>query len=143
MADSRSRAESHHRRNRDIPLTTADVTVTVTSVNENVVDCDISGGLATDNAIFVSQSADTEITFTLEDPTGHNLTFDTANPFANQNNRCPMKSTAKPKPPCKLGSNSTGNCFTMSIGPTNGKAVTYYRLNFAGGPYCDPIIIHD
>jgi hypothetical protein len=117
--------------------------VTVTNVTGAVVDCDISGGIATDNAIFLSQSANTDIEFTLVDPTGNGVTFDTNKPFANQNNRCP-KATAKPKTPCSLGDPApTDDCFTMSIDPTKRRAVSYYRLNFAGGLYCDPIIIHE
>lgn len=144
MADSRSRA--HHSRGRHpSPLTTASVTVTATAVNGAEVDCTVTGEVATNNAVFVSQSVASEITFDLVDQTSQSVKFDTNNPFGSQNNNCPKANPQpKPKPPCSLGSPApTENCFTMSIAPTNGRAVSYYRLNFQNGLSSDPIIIHE
>lgn len=124
-------------------LTTA-VTVTAKSVSGADVDCDFSGAEVTDNAVFVNDTADTTITFNLVDNTGQNVQFDTSNPFGNQSGHCP-KGAGSPKKPCSLQGTPapTGTSFTMGVAPTNGRSVSYYRLNFTRGLSCDPIIIHD
>lgn len=125
------------------PLLSTDVTVTAKKVTGADVDCDFSGVVVTDNALFVSYMVDTDITFTLVDQTGKNVAFDTNNPFGSQNNKCP-KEGASPKRPCSVGTpRATANRFTMCIEPTYARAVSYYRLNFANGLSCDPIIIHE
>jgi hypothetical protein len=120
------------------------VTVTANSVNGADVSCDFSGGDVIDDAIWVHDASSTTVTFTLVDNTGQNVQFDTGNPFGNQKGHCPPY-PGSPKKPCSLQNPPapTGSSFTMSIAPTNGKAVTHYRLNFTNGRTCDPIIIHD
>lgn len=137
--------ENQGARGRDpTALTTTMVTVTAKSVNGTDVDCDFSGSDVTDNAIFVSDAANTTITFNLTDNTGQNVQFDTGNPFGNQKGHCP-NTAGGPKKPCSLQNppRPTGSSFTMSVEPTNGRAVSYYRLNFTNGLSCDPIIIHE
>lgn len=124
---------------------TTSVTVTANQVlNGTDVECDFSGPGIHDNAIFVDDAASTTLAFTLVDNTGQNLQFDTSNPFNNQSGHCP-KNAGNPKKPCGLENPPapTGSSFTMKIDPTNGRAVSYYRLNFQGGLSCDPIIVHD
>ena len=136
-------AGSRKKRRHRVPLLSADVTVTAKNVIGTDVECDFGGAIVSDNAVFVSYMLDTDITFTLVDETGKNLAFDTRNPFGSQNNRCP-KEKASPKRPCSVGSpRPTANKFTMCIEPTNGRAVSYFRLNFTNGFSCDPIIIHE
>ena len=125
-------------------LATTVVTVTAKSVNGTDVNCDFSGTDVTDNAIFVSEAANTTVTFNLTDNTGQSVQFDTSNPFGNQKGHCP-KTAGAPKKPCGLQNPPapTGSSFTMTVDPTNGRAVSYYRLNFTNGLSCDPIIIHE
>ena len=125
------------------PLLTTDVTVTAKKVTGTDVACDFSGAVVTDNAVFVSYTVNTDITFTLVDQTGKSVTFDTSNPFGSQNNRCP-KEGASPKKPCSVGTPAAkSKKFTMCIEATNARAVSYFRLNFTNGLSCDPIIIHE
>ena len=130
----------HH----DGPELTASVTVTAIAVNGNDVQCNFSGANVTDNAVFVADTANTDITFNLVDNTGQGVQFDTTNPFGNQKGHCPT-GPGSPKSPLSLESSPapTATSFTMGAAPTNGKAVSYYRLNFTNGLSCDPIIIHD
>jgi hypothetical protein len=125
-------------------LVSTSVTVTANSVTGQDVDCDFSGGAVTDNAIFVDEASDTTITFNLVDNTGQNVQFDTRNPFGSQNGRCP-KGAGNPKKPCSLKSPPapSATSFAMGVEATNGRAVSYYRLNFTNGRSCDPIIIHE
>jgi hypothetical protein len=133
--------QSHHGNPR--AAATA-VTVTAKAVTGKDVDCDFNGTDVTNNAIFVDDQASTTVTFNLVDNTGQNVQFDTSNPFGNQSGHCP-KNAGSPKKPCGLQNPPapTSTSFTMSVDPTNGRAVSYYRLNFTNGLSCDPIIIHD
>jgi hypothetical protein len=134
-------AQSHR---EDPKLTATSVTVTANSVTGTDVNCDFTGGDVVDNALFVDDSATTTIAFTLVDKTGQNVQFDTANPFNNQSGHCP-RTAGSPKKPCGLQNPPapTGTSFTMTVDPTNGRAISYYRLNFQNGLSCDPIIVHD
>ena len=121
------------------------VTITPTAVNGTDVDCEISGADVVDGAIFLNKDDTYDLTFQLQGGGGVGVAeFDHSNPFANRNAQCPG-ANAKPQPPCAVTVNPGApqyDSFTVRVSPTGNKGVTHYRMNFADGLSCDPIMIH-
>ncbi|MBA3576365.1 MAG: hypothetical protein H0W39_01945 [Sphingomonas sp.] len=109
----------------------------------NEIECDISGTNVCDDAIFLPKTGNYEITFEI-DP---KVTADwkKADPFCARLKKCPRR-----------GSPSHGlmqvKCVAADLqsfivearaSPIPARQVFHYRLNFADGATCDPIIIRD
>lgn len=125
------------------PGTTCTVTVTPVYVDGKNVTCIPCGGCVEADAILVPQNGSVDITFELEDGPGGTYDFHSEKPFTNQMGQCP--------PPLPAGTvtvpfslTSCGaKAITVHSEPTNGKAHSFYRLNFQDGYTWDPVIIHD
>ncbi len=119
------------------------VTVTPVSMNGKSVECDISGPDVVDDAIFLGLDQGYDLTFQLVSGPGGSLTFDQNKPFCNQSGKCPPELPGgSAHHPYSVTANSATS-ITVHCSPVNSKAVAHYRLNFADGSSCDPIIIHD
>lgn len=122
-------------------MPTIDVSVKPTgvAVNGNEVECDLKGAEVTDDAIFLPQSGDYDINFKL-DAAGA-ASWDTNDPFCAKNGKCPPpKAAAHGQVTLKSVSAKTLTVTAKAPGQRN---VVHYRLNFADGTTCDPIIIRD
>jgi hypothetical protein len=123
-------------------LMTMTVTVTPQATNGTEVDCNFSGTGVEDDTIWLDLNQGYDITFNLVNGPGGSYSFDTSTPFCNQSNRCPS-ANAPIKKPYSLKPNPTANSITVHVDEFKSRAITHYRLNFAGGFSCDPIIVHD
>lgn len=119
------------------------VTVKPASVNGKTVECDITGPDVTDDAIFLGLNQGYDLTFQLVSGPGGSLAFHPNKPFCNQSGKCPPELPGgSAHPPYNVTAKSPTS-ITVHCSPVNSKAVAHYRLNFADGSSCDPIIIHD
>lgn len=117
----------------------------------NEIECDITGGSnVVDDAIKLPKGNGYLIEFVLHDPTS---TYqwapivttgpDKSTPFVARNGKCPKE--GKPKNSNYAPQSIAGTTLTVAAPATpHGRDETiHYRLNFANGDTCDPIIIRD
>lgn len=103
------------------------------------VDCDISGTNVIDHAIILPKNGTFEIRFNLDGPA--TASWHDTNPFCAQVGKCPRLNSAS-HGNMTVTSNSSRQ-FTVQARAMGRRTIFHYRLNFAGGGTCDPIIIRD
>ena len=109
----------------------------------NDIECNSVGTNVVDDAIFLPNSGNYEITFAI--PEDVNVEWKQSDPFCARLKKCPRKG-AKSHPLMEVKSGSVGpKAFVVQAKEDPGPIshVFHYRLNFAGGATCDPIIIRD
>lgn len=124
---------------REQEIMAVGITVTPKKVG-NDVECDISGQYVVDDAIILSMDRTYKIDFVLDDDSDWCWNVD--DPFCAKIGKCPpvgspqhglMRVTGTPTP----------KRFSVDARETGAKRIFHYRLNFANGETCDPIIIRD
>ena len=124
---------------REQEMANTNVSVTPTGKNGNEVHCDITGKEVVDDAIFLASDKSYDIVFDLDAAAAE--TWDQQNPFCASNGKCPpVNAPAHGQYKVKSVSAKT---LTVEARAPNARSVIHYRLNFAGGGTCDPIIIRD
>jgi hypothetical protein len=119
------------------------VTVKPLSVNGNDVECDILGPDVTDDAIFLQQNQDYDITIKLVPGPAGSYKFHQTKPFCNRNAKCPPALPGGNALPPFSAQRVSDTELLISAAKVNGRAVAHYRLNFDNGQTCDPVIIHE
>lgn len=129
-------------------MTTVQYAVTpLPPADGNEIECDVVGNNVVDGAIRLPKGNGYIIQFALNDPTG---TYQWAaqtphsTPFTARNGKCPKAGkSANGSYRVTSASNSTLIVVEAPATPGNRDEVIHYRLNFANGHTCDPIIIRD
>lgn len=124
---------------KDQQLSSINVSVTPTGQTGSEVECDIAGSEVVDDALFLGKDKTCDITFTLD--AGAAETWDQRNPFCARNGKCP--SVNAPAHGLFTVKNVSPKSLTVEAKAPNRRSVVHYRLNFAGGGTCDPVIIRD
>lgn len=80
-----------------------------------------------------------DLTFELQPGNVSGLQFNSSDPFCSDSNNCPQMGQQNSQ-----YSNATANGTTLTVHakPAQPKNACHYRLNFADGSSCDPIIIN-
>lgn len=106
----------------------------------NDVECDITGQDVVDDAIRLPKEGTFEIGFNL-DPTGA-WSWNESDPFCARPAKCPPVGSPQHGLLSVTGT-PTAKRFTVEARPTGSARIFHYRLNFANGKTCDPIVIRD
>jgi hypothetical protein len=115
------------------------VTVTPRSKTGNDVDCDITGAQVVNNALWLPQGDDYDVTFNLVPNAGIGVTGWAPSPFANNTGKCPR--AAGLNPPCSGFKLDPAGNPVINVDGRGGRAVVHYRLDFNARGTFDPIII--
>jgi len=106
----------------------------------NEVECDISGQHVLDDAIVLSMDRKFTINFVLDDDSDWSWNVD--DPFCARVGKCPRIGDPQ-HGLLRVTGTPTAKSFTVEAQKTGAKRIFHYRLNFANGETCDPIIIRD
>src|SRR5215217_4082861 len=111
--------------------TSVNVTVTPTNKQGNDVDCDIAGPDVVNNALWLSDDDDYDVTFTLVPNPGAGVTSWAPSPFANRTGKCPK--AAGLNPPCSRFKFDPAGNPVINVDGRSGRSVVHYRLDFNAG----------
>ena len=104
------------------------------------VECDISGQDVVDDAIILSMDRTFTINFNIAEDSEWSWNVD--DPFCARIGKCPPVGSPQ-HGLMRVKGTPTAKSFSVEARETGAKRIFHYRLNFANGETCDPIIIRD
>lgn len=122
---------------KDEHVAAVEINVTPRDACGHDVECDIAGHDVIDDAIILAKERTFQINFNLQGP----KQWDKANPFNARSGKCPRQDAPAHGQYDVVA--CTDKKLTIEARAPGRKSIVHYRLNFADGTTCDPIIIRD